>query len=563
MSASNKKKLRKEAMGAELTQREIREQAQAKIAKRNKTIYLVIGVVCAVAAVALLVWNSHFWESGATAAVIDGEKYKVADLQYYYAQARNSEIYTAQLYAQYGITSPYDTTKGDGAQWYDEAENMTYADYFRQQALDSLQETAVVCKAAKDAGYTLSADGQAQIDSALAQLDSYSAQYSLTRGAYISQMYGVSEKVYIRNLTNDTLANEYSQHYQESFTYDDAALEEYYSEHADTLDSFTYRIFTVDGSAPTTLDADGHQVDATDEEKSAAMEVAKVQADTAVAEINAAEDKEQAFIEAAPKYVAESYKDAYADESYSLQENISGSTLSSNAASAYTWLIDSSRKAGDVTSIEVANSGYQVVLFLGRERVEDATVNIRHILIRAETSEGAETNSRGVAVPTQEQMDAAKAEAERLLEEWKAGEATEESFAALAREHSSDSGSSSVGGLYTYVTEGSMVANFNDWIFDSARQPGDTGLVENGGDDATYYGWHVIYFQKGEDPAWKGTAISAKQSSDQTDWFNGLLEASTAEAAAGMKYVGAANTATATPSAFPVESEEPEESPAA
>ena len=69
-------------------------------------------------------------------------------------------------------------------------------------------------------------------------------------------------------------------------------------------------------------------------------------------------------------------------------------------------------------------------------------------------------------------MEAAKAEAQTILDQWKAGEATEESFGILANEHSDDSGSNTRGGLYTYVSEGDMVANINNWLFDASRQPG-------------------------------------------------------------------------------------------
>ena len=41
-----------------------------------------------------------------------------------------------------------------------------------------------------------------------------------------------------------------------------------------------------------------------------------------------------------------------------------------------------------------------------------------------------------------------------------------------------------------------MVTAFNDWCFDTARQPGDTGVVK------TEYGYHVMYFV-GSTPLWK------------------------------------------------------------
>ena len=98
-------------------------------------------------------------------------------------------------------------------------------------------------------------------------------------------------------------------------------------------------------------------------------------------------------------------------------------------------------------------------------RSEATTVDVRHILLTADRY-GSD--------------DKAKAKAEELLDEWKNGDATEESFAELAGAWSEDGGSSLNGGLYTYVTEGSMVEAFNDWCFDSSRKAGGHGHCENG-----------------------------------------------------------------------------------
>lgn len=563
MSASDKKQQRKAEMADGLTQRQQKEQAEAQAAKRQKTIYTAVGVVCAVAAAALLVWNglSSKDHGKDVAATVGGVDYTVADLQYYYVAARNSAYAQYQQLAAYGISMGYNPNISEGEQWYSEAENLTYADSFRESALEFLKQTAALCAEAKAQGYTLSAEGQATIDEQLSSIDLICAQNGMTRSSYFAQVYGkgVTEKVYVRNLTNDVLASEFSDYHEEGISYDEAALEAYYDEHPDTLDSYDYRIFVVDGSVPATTDAEGNTVEASDEEKAAAMAQAKEKADEAVSKLEAASrsDREKTFIEIAPDYVAEAYKGAYAVESYSLQQQVLGSTLSSGGAAAGTWLMDPARKAGDVTAIETT-TGYQVVLFLDRYLVNDPTVNVRHILIMAERPAD---DPQGA--PTQEAMDAAKAEAEALLAEWKAGEATAESFGALADEHSDDGGSRGNGGRYTYISKGDMVGVFNDWIFDPARQSGDTGLVCHNGEDAEYYGWHVIYFEKAEEPAWKGTAIQAKQNTDQTEWLSNLTEAMEAAATDGMTYVGVASNATPTPSASPAESAEPEESPAA
>ena len=580
MSASDKKQQRKAAMAEGLSQKQRKEQAEAAAAKRKKLAYTAVGVVCAVAAAGLLIWNGmNSWQSRRhltdVAATVNGESYTVADLQYYYAGARNSFY---QQYYQYLSAFGFDPNVSDGAQWYNETENQTYADYFRESALNNLQQIAALCSAAKAEGYTLSEEGQKSIEDELSSLDVLCAQYGTTRSSFLVQNYGsgVTEKVYLRNLTNSVLAAEYSQSHADSITYDDNALKEYYDTHPDALDSYDFRSFFISGVAANPTDADGNPlkdeegntVTATDEEKAAAMAQAKEKADQAVAEIRAARDRDAAFVEAAPKYVAENVKDAYANASYSLSTGVVGSTLSSNSSVISSWIMDSGRKDGDVTSLEVSGSGYYVVLFKDRYLVTDPTVDVRHILINPEISDGAAVNSQNVKIPTQEQMDAAKAQAQALIDEWNArpeAERTAENFGKLAEEHSTDTGSNTNGGQYTYVTKGWAVPNFNDWIFDPSRQPGDVGLVENSGDNATYYGWHIIYFENTNDPYWEHVAYEAKQSTEQSEWLTSLTESAEAVAADGMNYVAPANTAVAsTPSPSPSEPvESPSESPAA
>lgn len=87
--------------------------------------------------------------------------------------------------------------------------------------------------------------------------------------------------------------------------------------------------------------------------------------------------------------------------------------------------------------------------------------------------------------------------AEALLAQWKEGEATEESFANLANEHSVDGGSNTNGGLYSGITATtSFVPEFLAWCMDESRQVGDTGIVK------TEYGYHIMYFSDSE-PLWK------------------------------------------------------------
>ena len=126
------------------------------------------------------------------------------------------------------------------------------------------------------------------------------------------------------------------------------------------------------------------------------------------------------------------------------------------------------------------------------------SVNVRHILIYPEGADGSNIFTQDFP---EEAWAAGEASAKALLEQFLAGEQTEDAFAALANEHSQDPGSNQNGGLYEGVTEGEMVQAFNDWCFDEARQVGDTGVVK------TEYGYHVMYFC-GSETLWQQYAES-------------------------------------------------------
>ncbi len=137
-------------------------------------------------------------------------------------------------------------------------------------------------------------------------------------------------------------------------------------------------------------------------------------------------------------------------------------------------------------------------------KIDKNVVNVRHILIVPEDTESEDSWAE------------AEAEAQRIYEEWQAGEATEDSFAELANTYSADTGSNTNGGLYEDVYPGQMVDAFNDWCFEDGRAVGDTGIVK------TDYGYHIMFFSgEGDYIFWRDLAdsmvrseLSAQQRSD-------------------------------------------------
>ncbi len=118
--------------------------------------------------------------------------------------------------------------------------------------------------------------------------------------------------------------------------------------------------------------------------------------------------------------------------------------------------------------------------------------SVRHLLV---AFEGGTVGDDGTTTTySDDEKATAYAEAEALLSEWKSGEATEESFAALVTAHTDDTASAATGGLYEDINcDASYVEDFLSWSVDSARVSGDTGIVESP------YGYHIMYFVSGED----------------------------------------------------------------
>ncbi|MEG0764807.1 MAG: peptidylprolyl isomerase [Pseudoflavonifractor sp.] len=519
MSASRERKQRQSA-GAGLTQKELKEFKEAQDAKRKALIYSVMGIVIAAAIAALLVWNSGFFQSRATSATVGEHTLTVADMQYYYAMAKNEELYNIQymqsMYQQFGMTytSPYDNAKADSEQMKDEAAGQTYQAYFQEQALKKATSVTALLGAATAEDYSLSAEGKEQVDSTMKDMKKSATGYGYPNlKSFLQQNYGsyLSEGTYRRHLTETVLADEYARHHQDSLTYTEDQLNAYEKENPGQLTTYDFRSILISGTPEAKKDADGKAIEATEAETAAAAAAAKAKADALVADVKSAPgDKAKAFdalaVESVPGTDA-----ATLSQTGKLGQNLAGNAY-------FDWLSDAARKPGDVTAIESSGS-YYVVLFEEGYLNDAATTDVRHILVKAElTPDDPATADKNEAAtePTDAQMEAAKVKAQELLDKWTAGEKTEDAFAALAKENSEDGGSASNGGLYRYVEKDSMVPTFNDWIFDAARKPGDTGLVEN--KNANQYGWHVMYYVGSNGPKWHELAETALKTADMTTW---------------------------------------------
>ena len=511
MSASREKKARQQLHASGYVDpKVVKAEEERKATKRANTLYAIICAAFVLVAAFTFVWNSGVLQHKATAATVDGKNYTVEEVGYFYHSAYNQWYQQMGAYASYfglDVNSPLD------AQMYDEEAGMTWADYFVEEGMSYMKWVLKAYDEAVANGVEWTAEDDALFAADKASMSEYAAANGISYKELLKYNYGtyITEATYEKYVKMETVANRYAQSVNDAFSFDLSAIEEYYSANKLDFDVADYEMVTVSGTVAT-KDADGNEVEVTDKMKEEAMAAAKATAEVILAAVQEGIDLETA------------------------SENQENATYSDRSGTAYSktdileWVFDDSRVANDATVIE-GTSDYTVVVFHNRGRQDYNTVDVRHILVKVDSSE-LDKESETYESDLEALKAAAKAEADGILAQWNSGAKTEESFAALADELTDDSGSKGNGGLYTEIAKGDMVTEFNDWIFDETRKTGDAEVIY-----AESTGYHVMYFVGENIAYWQRQVDDTLRSNAYSEWYDGLVADVTVELGSGVKYV--------------------------
>ena len=535
-----------------------RRQEEERKAKKEKTIIKTGCILAVVICVCIAAWKfyDNYQEKHGPYITVGSHEIQKAEFDYYYYSSFNS---FASTYGSYLSYFGLDTSKPLDQQQY--SDTMTWDDYFQQQAVNQLKNVYALTDEANEKGFEY--DASSDYDDMVTSIQSYAQQQGVSADEYCKSVFGSDAtlegiKPYVEM---SGLASAYYNDIEDNIEVTDDEINTYYDENKDNYDSVDYRVCKIEADMPEeeteaeteaqtetaaestsettaesasetavtesqteTMSAEESEAAAKAEEeaKAAAMAEAKAKADEMLSKIK----DEASFEKVYDKYASDTSVD-------SLNTDKKKSSISPTDVA--NWLFEADRQAGDTTVIEdTSNNAYYVVYFKDRYLDHTKTVDVRQILISADTSssDAAETDETETAeagetataetesAEAQEQAKedakaAAKVKAEQILKDWKSGDATEDSFAELAKTYSDDTGSNTNGGLYEAVKEGQMVTNFNNWCFDATRKPGDTGIVESD------YGYHIIYFIGDDAEEWhvniEDTITSNKLNDYMTD----------------------------------------------
>ncbi len=524
MSASSKKKLRKEQNAALSAEKQKNAKKESRNLKLSSAIFLCAIVAILVAGITLIVVSSikstALIERKTTALTIDGDhELNSIQMAYYYIDTLDNQITNnSMMLTLQGL----DMTKPLDEQEY--KDDQTWADYFVELAATRARDEYALRKAAEKAGFTLSDDYVALLES---QIKQKSLTATLTYGYanlddFLSASYcnGANEASYREYLYTGLMAEAYYTYYGESLTFTDEQRREHDKDTYNHYSSYSYASYFI--GYTNYLPEGVSSSTATEEQIKTALAEAKAEADslnncTNAEELNAA--------------IAQLSFNKDKDSKPTCNEN-EDILYSGITTILQEWITHKDRKAGDFTVIanettstdadgneKKTTSGYTVVIYKSTNDNNFKLSNVRHLLVAFEG--GTYDANTQKTTYSEAEKKAAKDKAEKLLAQWKAGAATEASFIELVKKETDDTASIETGGLYEEISpSSSYVTNFRDWAVNKDRKAGDVGIVE------TEYGYHIMYFSGYADITYRDSMINTELLTEAMDtWYTEVTEA--------------------------------------
>lgn len=453
--------------------------------KNNKQKNLIIGI-CAALAVVLIIALSVYTTLGDNGTLLRGktaaesENFEINGTMMAYFYASNYQNYYD--YLNYLGVNTSVSLKSQPCSF---MENGTWFDYFVSVTTSYTNELLALCEGAKAAGITLDDSDKADIDATLAQLEETAKAFGYTADSYVTMAFGTGVKMKdVRDCMELTaLASKFSASYNAGLSYTADEKETYYSEHTSDFNGVDYYAFTVSASDFMTKDVEGNPVGDTTEASATAM---------AEAEKLAAASSVEEFKSLIADYITANHghdHDAAALDA-EVESCFKYHVEAASIASISDWAF--AAEVGDTHMTGVEGDTTYTVYYLTKTayRDETPTRDVRHILFTVDTyADDTKVNE--------------------VYAEWEAAGFTEEKFLELAAQYNEDTGSQANGGLYENVAVGDMVNTFNNWLFYTAENTGDHGIVKSD------YGWHIMYYAgQGDGAAWETQVTSALKSAD-------------------------------------------------
>lgn len=491
-------------------------------------IVIVLGVLSAYG-----IYSSGMIQRNTIAA--ESEHYEVTSaMMTYFFNA------TYQTYVNGGLSQymGLDTSKTLSEQKY--TDNETWFDYIMKATKKEVQETLVLAEGAYDLGLKLSDSDKDEIEELLGNFDTYAANYNVTPQYYIKNVYGasVTKEDVKKCLELSTMAELYHDHLIEQYAFDEEDWNTYFDENSSTFLKIDYLSYTFepaeeeeDDAAETTAageDTAAEEDTTSAEDADAAAEEALAAVRTYAEELAATKNADEfyAYVRSYLTDVVYAGMDEEALEADSIDiDSLVDKCLTEGKAksgdSDFTkWAYDAQRAPYDVFTDEHDHEDHHdITVYMILPTREDSDLdyacmyrdtynlkNYRYIPVKLSESDN--------------DQETAKTTAEAILAEYE-DKGTEEAFAQLAS-HDKYGDGKYEGGLLENADYQALSETVDEWVFDSARQPGDTNLVFVEND-----GYYILYFSGEGAIKWQYNADNALKNTRYSEEYEAMAEETT------------------------------------
>lgn len=477
-------------------------EGEPKKKKSNSDLgkFIFVGIITAIVIAVLVFLGVRYYtvpngkegdkmNPGSVVATVDGTKISVGMYSYYYSSIVNYyENYASYGYYELDTSADYETQYTTD----DDGNTISWAEFFKKESLEELENIAVLYNSAVKAGIELTDNQKKTINEQIDSLKTSASEQNVSLDEYIKATFGkyCSKETLELMLTQYYVTANYKGALSTQTQISDEEAQAYFNEHKDEFQQIEFSYIAIQ------YDTEDENAKA-DAVKKAEEYMPKMTDDKAVKAMvpDVYEDFINQYMEEA---MSKDDKLSKEDAQKEAIENFSENTVASISGKespldekTTQWLFSSDTAIGSTNYYVDEDYGYVYVILKTKDAVllDDETYTVRHILIMPESDGDSEQTKA-----TDEQMAAAKKEAEKILAEYEKGDKTEYSFALLAEQYSGDTASTSAGssdmfgGLYEAVPLGQMVPDFEKWATDKSRKYGDTGIVESD------YGYHIMFF---------------------------------------------------------------------
>jgi hypothetical protein len=451
----NKKKPVNLGQGGPKTKATLMSPHDARLAKRandEKVIRAIKAIFFSIVALAVVgtALAIFLYSYTPPLGMVGGEKVAQYEYQYFLGNMKASQIYYAQMFAEYTGEEVDPETYWDIQ---DEEGGPTRLEQIQGSVMGEIQTAKINLAKAKEDNLKLTAADTAEINEYMSQAEQ---QYEGTGNTYWKSTYGITRGQFLTCLRNEKLAQKGQEAYEAETAATDAEVQAKYDEGLANgdYDEATVHHILLEFEGPVGID---FNAPLTEEDLNPPAE-----GEEAADGDEAAEGDEAA--------AGESGEDGGAELA---DEDVAGGEAADTAGAA-----EDGSPADEDADADADALASAISEALG-DTSEAAAADEAEVGEDAGDGDEAEAEAEEEEEPKRTQEET-KADAEILLARVDKGEDME----ALARKFSEDTGVSSNNGLYTFKRTDSYEQGFIDWAF--SHEPGDTGIAE------TTYGYHVM-----------------------------------------------------------------------